>query len=990
MIHKGRIPHLLLCSVALSSVAWSPSMAQASAQQRLFDFDMPAQSMTEALLAFSRVTALQVATSPAMLNGLRSERLRGRMSASEALRRLTAGSPLEGRIVGDTVMLQRQDRASAESAMTSQDAALSISDGDAPEEIVVNGYRESIARAEQIKRAATGSLDVIVAQDIAAFPDQNLAESLQRIPGVAISRDSGEGRQISLRGLGPDFTRTQLNGMEVLTNTSSGLDSRSSVSRTRSFDYSIFASELFNRVTVEKSYAAEQDEGGIGGTIGLHTAKPFDFDGATAVVSAKGQVNQYTKTLTPRLVGLVSNRWGDFGALVSVAYSTADTIEFGYRNWNWSQINFRAANVGPTISAEDRALLVNATGADRVWNSRAQTYATWFNKRERLGITGALQYHPNARTDLTLDILYGKLTNNRETDALGAAGTNGVSANDITGTQRLTSVTIDRYNSITDASFSGVDMRSETRDTRDETEFWQVALNGRTDLSDSLSATLLAGWSKSSFGSTFDQVHIEAVGQSYSFSGLNGANPRNSYGFDPTDPAVWDLQAAESRDDRIESEFYNAKGELAWQAGRGSTFKLGAGYKQFENGGSQRRATFNYDGRPGLPEVPTQVLAHRSLAPYRIADIQGTYALMGLNGDVSGTAVVAGTDYGLREKTIAAYVQYDLKTALGAVGVRANVGVRYYRTTLDSTGTALTGTTLTPVHITNSYDGFLPAANVAFDLDPSLVFRLSANRNVNRAGLSDMRAAATISVANFGGTISAGNPNLAPFIADSAEASLEYYDGKRGFLALGLFYKNMKSFITTETTPVPYNSTGFPVSLLLPGQDPAILYNYTRPVNGPGASIKGIELAGKRDFDFLPAPFDKLGVLGNLTVADGSTDVFFSDRSVELPLTNLSKLSTNATLYYDTERWGIRGSAAVRGKYRWGSGGNGNIGEFIKGTANFDASAYFNVTPDLKLTVEAINISDQPIVQYADRDAKRMMTNTVSGRTILFGASMRF
>lgn len=1011
MSPKIRILHLLLCSAALFGTAGSPLMAQsvAPSKPRQFQFNLPAQGLTEALLAFSRVTGLQLASSPAALQGLRSQRLYGLMTAEAALARLTAGNDLSARIVGDTVMVDRRSASSANGAhaadATGTTALASAQDGQSTgvpassspdaraadnEEIVVTGYRESLAKAQQLKKAAVGSLDVIVAQDIAAFPDQNLAESLQRVPGVAITRDSGEGRQISLRGLGPDFTRTQLNGMEVLTNTSSGLDSRSSVSRTRSFDYSIFASELFNQVTVEKSYAAEQDEGGIGGTIGLHTAKPFDFAGLTAVVSAKGQSNQYSKTVTPRLVGLLSDRWGDFGALVSVAYSQADTIEMGYRNWNWSQINFRAANVGPNISAADRALLVNATGSNRAWNSRAQTYATWFNKRERLGITAALQYHPSDRTDVTLDILYGKLTNNRETDVLGAAGTNGVAANDVTGTQVLTGVTFDSFNSIVAASFDGVDMRSETRNTRDQTDFWQVAVNGRTDFTDNLSAKVLAGWSRSTFDSSYDQVFLEAVGKNYSFSGLNTNNPRNSYGFDPTDPSQWDLQGAETRDDRITSEFYNAKAELAWRVTEGSTFKAGAGYKQFENGGSARRATFNYDGQPGLPEVPTRQIPYSSLAPYTVADIAGTYSLLGLSGTLNASNAVNGTDYALRERTFAAYLQYDLTAALGSVGLRANFGLRYYRTSVNSVGTALTGTTLTPVSITNSYDGFLPSANLAFDLNRSLVLRVSANRNVNRPALNDMRAAATINVAAFGGTISAGNPNLAPFVADSVEGSLEYYDGKRGFLALGIFYKNMKSFITTETTPVPYNSTGFPLSLLEPGQDPAILFNYTRPVNGPGASIKGVELAAKRDFDFLPAPFDHLGMLGNVTVADGSTDVLFSGTAVNLPLTNLSKLSSNATLYYDTGRWGIRGSVAMRSKYRWGSGGNGNIGEYIKGTVNFDASAYFNVTPRLQITVEAINIGDEPIVQYADKDAQRMMTNTVSGRTILFGATMRF
>ncbi|WP_339426920.1 TonB-dependent receptor plug domain-containing protein, partial [Pseudomonas proteolytica] len=149
-----------------------------------------------------------------------------------------------------------------------QDAALSgaaMPDRSVGEgtDIIVTGYRHSLTEAQNLKRRAVGNEDDIVATDIAAFPDLNLAESLQRIPGISITRDSGVGRQIALRGLGADFTRTQLNGMEVLGNTASGMDNRGGVTRSRSFDYSLFASELFNRVSVQKSYSAEQDEGGI-------------------------------------------------------------------------------------------------------------------------------------------------------------------------------------------------------------------------------------------------------------------------------------------------------------------------------------------------------------------------------------------------------------------------------------------------------------------------------------------------------------------------------------------------------------------------------------------------------------------------------------------------------------------------------------------------------------------------------------------------------
>lgn len=1001
-----------LCSAALVSIAFvTPAQAQSPTPPRALRFAIPPQDLGSALSSFSRATGLQIAAAPAALRGRYSQGVTGELTAPSALARLMARSGVEAQITGDAVVVRAprlvpvamRTAVPADTAPFDNipEAALAAAQEAAPQdaeltpastvsEIVVTGYRESLSRAAQIKRAAVGSQDVIVAQDIAAFPDLNLAEALQRVPGVAISRDSGEGRQISLRGLGPDFTRTQLNGMEVLTNTASGLDSRSGVSRTRAFDYSLFASELFNQVTVEKSYAAEQDEGGIGGTIGLRTAKPFDYTGFKAVASVKGLTNSYTDKVTPRLVGLVSNQWGDFGGLLSVAYSEADVVEYGYRNWNWSRINLGAANIGSGVSAADAATLLSATGDNRVFASRAQTNASWANQRERLGVTGALQYQPSDKVDFTLDLLYGQLINKRREYALGAAGTNGVSANDIRGTQVLNAVTIDEHKSIVAADFSGVDLRTESKVSHDKTSFYQAVLNGDVVVSDRFKVSMLGGYSRSVFAEpTFDKVYLEAVGKNYAFDGRNRTVPQNTYGFDVTDPSQWSLMRIETREDRIVSEYLNGQLDGDFTLNAVSHLKFGGAYKRFDNAGWQRSTFANYEDRPVVPTVPTYLLTDKSITPYIVGDVDGAYAVLGANRDLTSANTTTGTAYELREKTLSTYAQYDLATQLGDVGVRANLGVRYYSTRLRSAGTALVGTALVPVVLNSRYDGFLPAANIAFDLNSATVLRLSANRNVSRPALSDLRAAGTINIAGFGGTVTAGNPDLTPFRADSIEGSLEYY-GRSGFAAIGVFHKKMNSFITTQTTQVPYSETGYPLSLLNPGQDGSTIFNYARPVNSDGANIQGVEVAGKWDLDFLPAPFDKFGVVANATYATGDSDVLYGTTPVNLPLVQLSKWSYNATLYYDTSKWGARVSSAYRSKYRWSSGGNGNIGEYIGATNNFDASAYYNVGPRLKLVFEAINFTDEPIVQYADGKAKRLMTSTSTGRTFTLGATLQF
>ena len=178
---------------------------------------------------------------------------------------------------------------------------------DGLDEVVVTGFRGSLADALAMKRAETGIVDVIKAEDVAKFPDANLAESLQRLPGVAVARDGGEGRSLSVRGRGPDFTRVRLNGLEAQT-TSNGFEG---INRTRGFDFNVFASELFNSLTVRKSPSAETEEGSLGATVDLQTGRPFDKMGTQFAVSTKGSYNDLAENTDPRFAMLASKTFND-------------------------------------------------------------------------------------------------------------------------------------------------------------------------------------------------------------------------------------------------------------------------------------------------------------------------------------------------------------------------------------------------------------------------------------------------------------------------------------------------------------------------------------------------------------------------------------------------------------------------------------------------------------------------------------------------------
>jgi iron complex outermembrane receptor protein len=247
------------------------------------------------------------------------------------------------------------------------------------DEVVVTGYRASLRSAMETKRSSDIMLDAINAEDIADFPDSNLAESLQRLPGISIDRDNGEGRTISVRGLSGDFSRVRINNLEALS-TGANNDAGASPNRSRAFDFNAFASELFSSVRVSKSSSASADEGSLGATVDLITGKPFDYKGAAFAASAEDSYYENGKTHSPRLTGLISDRWfdGKVGFLLSGAYAKRKSVDdtyargagssdFTYRGSTWTgdELPGRAGFAAPTGTVF-RALIpapANTTGA---------------------------------------------------------------------------------------------------------------------------------------------------------------------------------------------------------------------------------------------------------------------------------------------------------------------------------------------------------------------------------------------------------------------------------------------------------------------------------------------------------------------------------------------------------------------------------------------------------------------------------------------------
>ena len=315
-----------LRSVLFGGVAVLSINAAAAAQQSA-NISLQEQPLSDALRSVAQKTGESILFTPESVDGLKAPAISGQMDAKQAVSMLTRGTDLEVVPDGNNGLIVR--RPFMRRAVTQ--APATPGGGGAPvESVVVNGFKASLEKALDMKRDALDSSDSILAEDIAKFPDLNLAESIQRIPGIALDRQAGEGHEISVRGLSPEFTRVRINGMEALA--TAGSSSVQGTNRGRAFDFNIFASDLFSGITVHKSASADIEEGSLGATVDLSTGHPFDHQGFVFTTNAQMGYNDLSNSGNPRVAAIVSDTFlgGKVGVLFSAAFGIRNTLEEGY------------------------------------------------------------------------------------------------------------------------------------------------------------------------------------------------------------------------------------------------------------------------------------------------------------------------------------------------------------------------------------------------------------------------------------------------------------------------------------------------------------------------------------------------------------------------------------------------------------------------------------------------------------------------------------
>ncbi len=909
------------------------------------------------------------------------------------------------------------------------------------EAIVVTGFRASLDAALTVKRDSVAAVDAIVAEDIAKFPDQNLAESLQRIPGIAIQRDGGEGRAITVRGLGSQFTRVRVNGLETITTSNDG----AAANRDRAFDFNVFASELFSSIVVHKTASAELDEGSLGAVVDLNTGNPLGGKyGFTVAASGQASFNDLSDTWGPRFAGLIG--WkspdGTLGVAVSAAYQKSTTKEIGNNTVRWAQARFDSVNGAScfTTTATSGIGSSNAGGvytpgrvaacdqAALAFHPRIPRYGEVTHSRERLGLTGTIQWAPTDATKVSLDALYSKFkADRREKWGEVLLRSNERSIN-------VVNPVYDSNGNMIAATLDDAWVRTEHFLKRSETEFYQIGGTWDQDLSDTVRFTLLGGYSKSTADVPIETTVVfdDRDAQGYSYDYRDMTRPILTFGTSVTTPANFQLAEIRDRPSSVVNQFRTAALRTEWDVTEGFTVKAGGMWRRYDfdakaftrdtavcgNGGTDLvlgtltcspsslfgpTAVYGFPVTTALSELFTLTGANapgNTTTQWLIPNLDAATAYTRLYSRTANLDV--GNNRGVREETKGGYLQFDAKGDLFGVDYALNAGIRYVRTDQTSYGIN-SGVNVT---VKRSYDDWLPSFNVALYPSKDFIIRGAIAKVMTRPSLGNLTPGGSADGFNY--RVTSGNPFLEPFRATAFDLAFEWYFAPQSIFSVALFKKDVNSFSVAVTRTGTFTETGLSPSVLVPSSPAALnpaqqsqpIWTLVTQANGTGASLKGVEVAIQAPFKFLPGFLSNFGGIVNATLIDSEAPYTQQGPATTpggaLPsvtitdtLYGLSKKAFNATLYYEDSKFSARTSVSYRGGFNDAGSATGNIFEGYEAITNVDASIRYKFTDWLEVSVEGTNLTDAYRERWTDVTARRNYENNHFGRTIMMGARIK-
>ncbi|MBU2985085.1 TonB-dependent receptor [Saccharophagus degradans] len=881
------------------------------------------------------------------------------------------------------------------------------------EEVVVTGIRASLQQAVDIKREANGVVDAISAEDIGKFPDTNLAESLQRITGVSIDRSGGEGRQVSVRGMGPSFNLVLLNGRQMPSKESG-----------RAFNFDEVAAEMVSGVEVYKTSSAAVQSGGIGATINIKTARPLDI-GDKMAGSVKLSSDLDAGGTTPQASGLFSKNLDDsFGILLAASYQQRESQEDQLRVTKW--------NVDPDVSG-----VANFDNSANTNNHIFVPQQSAFNRRQdtRTRINGnlVLQYAPSDTLTATADLQYSDFKIDRYAEELALWFSQNTAQSIVTDKNG----TVVAY----DQGASTIDFFTKAPTSR--TVNTSAGLNVDWAITDAakLSVEHSASTSESNPDGEYNinQSDVQ-IAQNWGFA-VSGDLAFPVFNSDATatpsvqDPSRLRTWVNELYSNNYKDEINQTRADFTFDDGGSTTLAAGAMFTD------QTKTISNISNNLSWDDFAWDTASGYGQQDVNDADYTWVALDSGFMDQFSGSADLRALNLGnysfdpnavraawladagapadhfeptfqnssfiINEKTTAAYFELTTATDFAGKDLTLVAGARYESTAIDSTGVEASLTMLTftdpEENMTTTfsaedfftasagYDVLLPNMSAKLALNDDMVVRVAASRSLTRPSLDKMTPVRTIATTRPGLLAgSAGSPDLKPFIADNFDLSLEWYLNEVDYISAGFFLKNVNNFIVDGVLNETINGVTDPSTGTDPeGPDAAdqlAEFEITRPVNGEDAQLHGFELAGQHAFGDTG-----FGTIANLTLVYTDSDYNVDDVKQTFAVTGLSH-SANLVGYYE------KGPFQARIAYNWRDEFLQRFGQTSQATteptivdaySQIDLSASYDISDNVSVFMEGINVTDQGNRSHG-RYANQLVEATTSGPRYAVGVRAQF
>lgn len=977
----------------------------AAASEQTFRFNLPAAPLADALSTFSAQTGTQVLFAPDVAAGRRSPAITGVMPREAALEQLLSGTDLTYRFTRQNVFLivrkpPAPDPGPESSAII--DAPLPV--------ITVVGLRQKLISSIARKRLADHVVETIVADDIGRFPDANLAESLQRVPGVSISRSHGEGYQVTVRGFGPEFNTVLMDG-DLMPSRNTG----------REFNFNDLSADFIGAVDVYKTTSLDMPSGGIGATIDIRSPQPFDYPGNRAALTVAVTVdNGQSARAEPVVGGLVSEKvlGGKLGILASFSRQSFTTHENSVGIAAWKRDTVYAPGV-----VDDH---LNTTG--HIYTPQNWLVSMSDVQRTRTNGRLVVQYRPDDRLEIGAHVQYSDLFDAVDTASVGTWFT----TNDPTTANVRTNANgtvVDYYQ----LNAMDVDAAKDRTRTVNLSTGVNVSWRAHPDLTLTLAANSASSVQNPHGEIEMNSADVGFANQSQFVLGdgahalpyilrynerlpgriQNGGPPGN--GSDYLDPSMMRAhilpRTADNTHDTIDQlRLHAAWTQSAWRVRAGVDFIGRTKNVHWVNDVSVMCVYCGYPATPDLPDSlftdqisrPANFIngfSNANLLPPRLIryDVDAVARVLEQASGISLKPVDALGSYRVREQTTAGFLEVRNRHTVFGKALTTTGGVRFETTDIASTGVeqSLVGLTYVDLTLENSISGpavakqaknhfayWLPAVDFRLDLSDSLTARLGLSRTLTRPPVSSLNPTRSITLTRPGNfAAQEGNPYLRPYVADNLDLTLEWYYSRSSYLSLNLFHKHVDDFVATSTYVSSINgvldpSTGSDFTHPDAGDTPAH-FVISRPENGGRANVTGEEIA----FQHLLGD-SGFGIAGNVTLV--ATDKPFDVHRVDqtMAVTGLSN-SANLVLYYERGPWQTRAAVNWRDGYLSQIGQSQDAYEptFVDAHTQLDVSFSYRATKAVELYGYATNLLGAPTSTHGR--FKEQFLNAVSSEARL-------